>query len=122
MSYIPDPNPGSHADIHRRHPLSAPGKFFVDDCCLDCDLCRETAVGLFVRDDSSGTSYLVRQPVTAEELALVKECVEGCCVSCIGDTGDQHDWEKSPPTAWGEPTERSPEPTKDCPNCPPKKP
>lgn len=122
MSSTPDPNPGSHADIHRRHPLSAPGKFFVDDCCLDCDLCREVAVGLFLRDDSSGTSYLVRQPVTAEEVELVKECVKCCCMAAIGDTGDAHDWEKLPPTSWDESTERSTEPRKECPNCHPKKP
>ena len=98
MPYTPDPNPGSRASIHQRHPLSAPGKFFVDDQCLDCNLCRETAPEVFRRDDECGVSYLVRQPVTEQEIALVEESVEGCPHEAIGDTGDQHDWAKLPPS------------------------
>ncbi len=122
MSYTPDPNPGSHADIHRRHPLSAPGKYFVDDQCLDCDLCRETAPTVIRRDDSRGWSYVARQPETAEEIAQVKECVAACPCEAIGDTGDRHDWEKLPPVRWDEPVEGATEPAKECSHCRPKKP
>ena len=118
MPYKPDPNAGSHADILHRHRLNAPGKFFVDDKCLDCDLCRELAVGLFLRDDSCGIAYLARQPVTPEEIALVKECVAACPCEAIGDTGDQHDWEKLPPTQ----NRPAPEQARECAHCRPKTP
>ena len=110
MPYIPDPNPGSHASIRHRHPLSAPGKFFVDDTCTDCDLCRQTAPGIFIRDDETGYAYAVRQPVTAEEVALCMEGAEGCPTSAVGNTGDQHDWDSLPPTRWGKDGMRQGEP------------
>ena len=31
------------ADIANRYGENAPGKFYVDNQCIDCDLCRETA-------------------------------------------------------------------------------
>jgi hypothetical protein len=60
---------------------------------------------------------MVRQPVTPEEIALVKECVAMCCMAAIGDTAEQYDWEKLPPTRWHEPSQCLPEEGKDCPNC-----
>ncbi len=92
-----DKPPGTNAEIRYRVPLSVPGKFFVDDQCLDCDLCRETAPNNFRRDDARGVAYVFRQPSTPEELAHCRECVEGCPCEAIGDTGDQHDWAALPP-------------------------
>jgi ferredoxin len=94
------PRPGASAEIQHRVPLSVPGKFFVDDQCLDCDLCRETAPNNFSRDDARGVAYVSRQPSTPEELALCRESVEGCPCEAIGDTGDQHDWAALQPVGW----------------------
>ena len=44
-----------------------PGKFYVDDQCIDCDLCRETAPANFTRSDDGGYSYVFKQPTTPEE-------------------------------------------------------
>jgi len=41
---------------------NAPGRFYVDATCIDCDLCRETAPGSFVRQDKARHSYVTRQP------------------------------------------------------------
>ncbi len=63
------------------------GKFYVDDQCIDCDLCRETAPNNYTRSDEGGYSYVYKQPVTPEEEAQCKEAMEGCPVEAIGDDG-----------------------------------
>ncbi|MEI6085389.1 MAG: ferredoxin [Verrucomicrobiota bacterium] len=64
------------------------GKFYVDDQCIDCDLCRETAPENFTRNEDGGYSYVYKQPVTPEEEALCKEAMEGCPVEAIGHDGE----------------------------------
>ena len=64
------------------------GKFFVDQQCIDCDLCRETAPGFFTRHDEGGYSFVHKQPTTEEEIALCMEALEGCPVEAIGNDGD----------------------------------
>ena len=40
----------------------------------------------FLRGDAdNGTSYVIRQPVTAEEIAQVGEVAANCATSSIGD-------------------------------------
>ncbi len=63
------------------------GKFFVDQQCIDCDLCRETAPGFFQRHDEGGYSYVHKQPTTEEEVSLCMEALEGCPVEAIGNDG-----------------------------------
>jgi ferredoxin len=75
-----------------RLPQNVPGKFYVDDACLDCDLCRETAPTVFRRDDEKGVAYVFHQPETEEELALAAEAVRGCPCEAIFDDGDRFDW------------------------------
>jgi ferredoxin len=67
---------------------NVPGKFYVDQQCIDCDLCRETATGFFARSDEGGYTYVAKQPATDEETALCMEAKEGCPVEAIGDDGD----------------------------------
>lgn len=63
------------------------GKFYVDDQCIDCDVCRDTAPKNFTRNDNNGYSYVFKQPETAEELALCEESMNVCPVEAIGDDG-----------------------------------
>ena len=35
------------ADAANKYAENVPGKFYVDDQCIDCDLCRETAPANF---------------------------------------------------------------------------
>jgi ferredoxin len=76
------------ADKSAKLPINAPGRFYVDNTCIDCDLCRNTAPEFFQRDDESGFSYVARQPVTPEEIALAEEALEGCPCESIGNDGD----------------------------------
>ena len=69
-------------------PNNAPGKFYVDQQCIDCDLCRETAPALFTRNDDGGYSFVHAQPQTEEDIALCREALEGCPVEAIGEDGE----------------------------------
>src|SRR6266700_2552931 len=76
------------ADVANKYAENVAGKFYVDDQCIDCDLCRETAPANFKRNDDGGHSYVYKQPETPEEEALCKEAMEGCPVEAIGNDGD----------------------------------
>jgi ferredoxin len=75
------------ADIANRYAENVIGKFYVDDQCIDCDLCRETAPANFTRNDDGGHSFVHKQPTSPEEEALCKEAMEGCPVEAIGSDG-----------------------------------
>jgi ferredoxin len=80
-------NPNLMADAANKYPENVPGKFYVDDQCIDCDLCRETAPANFKRNDDGGHSYVFKQPENEEEERLSREAMEGCPVEAIGDDG-----------------------------------
>ena len=75
------------AELENKYPENVTGKFFVDDQCIDCDLCRETAPDNFTRSDDGGYSYVYKQPSTPEEEAKCIEAMEGCPVEAIGNNG-----------------------------------
>jgi ferredoxin len=70
-----------------RLALNAPGRFYVDSTCVDCDLCRSLAPATFRRDDATGYSFVHRQPVTPEETAAAEDAVRSCPTESIGDDG-----------------------------------
>lgn len=76
------------ADKNSRLPQNAPGPWYVDSTCIDCDLCRETAPTVFRRDEDNGNSIVFHQPETEEELKLAEEAKDGCPVEAIGSDGD----------------------------------
>lgn len=75
------------ASFSNRYADNTPGKFYVDDQCIDCDLCRETAPDNFTRNEDGGYSYVYKQPANEAEEALCKEAMEGCPVEAIGNDG-----------------------------------
>jgi ferredoxin len=75
------------ADAANKYAENVAGKFYVDDQCIDCDLCRETAPANFKRNDDGGHSYVYKQPESPEEESLCKEAMEGCPVEAIGNDG-----------------------------------
>tara|TARA_R110002096_G_scaffold122929_8_gene266143 strand:+ start:10080 stop:10313 length:234 start_codon:yes stop_codon:yes gene_type:complete len=76
------------ADTENKQPENVTGEYYVDDQCIDCDLCRETAPDNFKRSDDAGYSYVYKQPENDEERALCEEALEGCPVEAIGDDGE----------------------------------
>jgi ferredoxin len=75
------------AVFDNRHKENVPGKYYVDDQCIDCDLCRETAPNNFTRSEEGGFTYVSKQPVNADEEKQIKEAMEGCPVEAIGSDG-----------------------------------
>ena len=75
------------ADKANKYPENAPGKYYVDNQCIDCDLCRETAPNNFQRNENGGYSFLAKQPEGEEEEKQCKEAMEGCPVEAIGNDG-----------------------------------
>lgn len=76
------------ATIAEKLSLNAAGKYYVDSTCIDCDQCRAIAPEIFGRDADSGTSYVLRQPVTEEEIAATEEAVSSCATESIGSDGE----------------------------------
>lgn len=76
------------ATLAEKLPLNVTGRFYVDSTCIDCDQCRNMAPDFFDRDPDAGTSYVKRQPVTAEDVALVQEVLTNCATNSIGDDGE----------------------------------
>ena len=75
------------ADPKHKVPENVPGAYYVDDTCIDCDMCRSIAPLFFVREDSGGYTYAARQPVTPEEIALAEEARLSCPTETIGNDG-----------------------------------
>jgi ferredoxin len=75
------------ADPTDKNPLNVPGNYYNDLTCIDCDLCRETAPQIFIRDDEEGLSYVWKQPASVEEIAAAEEARNSCPTQSIGNDG-----------------------------------
>ena len=78
------------AEIDEKWPENVKGKFYVDEQCIDCDLCRETAPDFFTRNEDGGYSFVHKQPEANDDegIALCMEALEGCPVEAIGEDGE----------------------------------
>ena len=52
------------ADKENRVSDNVPGAWYVDEECIDCDLCRQTSPDNFARNDDEGFSYVYNQPTS----------------------------------------------------------
>ncbi|MBK1876155.1 ferredoxin [Pelagicoccus mobilis] len=77
------------ADKSEKWSDNAAGKFYVDEQCIDCDLCRETAPDFFTRNDDEAYSFVFKQPEDQAGIDLCMEALEGCPVEAIGDDGEE---------------------------------
>lgn len=83
-----DDDPQRMADKTDKQPGSAPGAYYVDTQCIDCDVCRDTAPDFFTRNDDDGFSYVFAQPASAEDIELCEEALQSCPVDAIGNDGE----------------------------------
>ena len=72
------------AKLERRLPQNAPGDFYVDDTCIDCDTCRMVAPATFARSSASERSYVVHQPDGMEERRRALMALVACPTASIG--------------------------------------
>ena len=77
------------ANRAQKLPENASGRYYVDDTCIDCDLCRQTAPANFQRNADKGYSYLAKQPVSAEEEKLCQQAKTECPTDSIGNDGEE---------------------------------
>lgn len=64
------------------------GKFYVDDQCIACGLCREIAPEFFGNIADSDNSFVKKQPTSDKEVDVCMEALESCPVSAIGNDGE----------------------------------
>jgi ferredoxin len=74
------------ANPHKRVPENAPGDFFVDSTCIDCDTCRQIAPQVF--GEAPGTSFVKAQPVAGAERRVALQALLACPTGSIGCLGD----------------------------------
>lgn len=75
------------AAVQNKYPENSAGQYYVDDQCIGCGFCRETAPANFTQQNKSGHSYVFKQPETEEEEGRCKEAMANCPVEAIGDNG-----------------------------------
>ena len=64
-------------------PANTSGEFFVDSSCIDCDLCRQLAPGVFARCEGAQQSFVIRQPTAVDEHRVLMALV-ACPTGSIG--------------------------------------
>jgi ferredoxin len=67
---------------------NVPGRYYVDDQCIDCDACRTEAPDNFTRNDDEGYSFVFKQPETEDEKERCEAAKDACPVEAIGDDGE----------------------------------
>lgn len=75
------------AILAKRFSKNAPGRYYIDAECIDCNLCRTIAPDIF-KWEQDEYSYVGRQPKDKKEEQRCREALEECPVSAIGDDGD----------------------------------
>jgi glyoxylase-like metal-dependent hydrolase (beta-lactamase superfamily II)/ferredoxin len=70
------------ANPSHAYPENIPGNFFVDDTCIDCDLCRQIAPAVFKEEVDHSAVY--RQPASASEVHQAAMALVACPTGSIG--------------------------------------
>lgn len=70
------------ADPNKTLPGNVAGDFFVDDTCIDCDLCRQIAPASFAADRECSIVY--HQPETNEQIHDARKALLTCPTGSIG--------------------------------------
>jgi len=70
------------AELALRLDTNAPGDWFVDSSCIDCDACRQIAPAVF--HDEARQSAVYHQPRTDDELLAAQKALISCPTASIG--------------------------------------
>jgi glyoxylase-like metal-dependent hydrolase (beta-lactamase superfamily II)/ferredoxin len=66
----------------QRLPDNAPGDFYVDATCIDCDTCRRVAPSVF--EEAQDHSYVARQPESESDRLRALMALVACPTASIG--------------------------------------
>lgn len=75
------------ATFSDRTPENVPGRYYIDASCIDCDQCRQIAPEIFGRNEDTALGYVMRQPMSEEEIELAEEALATCATDSIGRDG-----------------------------------
>lgn len=75
------------ADKTQKSPKNIAGKYYVDNTCIDCGLCYQSAPEFFAKDDDSDFAYVQKQPNGQDQIAQCENILENCPVQAIGNDG-----------------------------------
>src|SRR5215468_8980678 len=70
------------ANPNRAYPENVGGNFFVDDTCIDCDLCRQIAPTVFAEE--ADHSFVYHQPTSQGEMRRSAMALVTCPTGSIG--------------------------------------
>jgi ferredoxin len=70
------------ANPNKAHADNVPGAFFVDETCIDCDLCRQIAPSVF--SEAQDHSFVSRQPDSDVEVHRAAMALVACPTGSIG--------------------------------------
>jgi glyoxylase-like metal-dependent hydrolase (beta-lactamase superfamily II)/ferredoxin len=70
------------ADLRKILAGNAPGEFYVDSSCIDCDLCRQIAPSVF--REAGDTSVVHRQPAAEDDVRRAEMALVTCPTASIG--------------------------------------
>ncbi|HJZ55918.1 MAG TPA: MBL fold metallo-hydrolase [Gemmataceae bacterium] len=73
------------ANPNKRVPENAPGDFFVDSTCIDCDTCRQVAPQVF--GQAPDTSFVKAQPASEGDRRRTLHALLACPTGSIGCLG-----------------------------------
>lgn len=71
-----------------KYTKNAPGIYYVNSECIDCQICEAIAPGNFKRDECEGYFYVFKQPQGAEEEDQCLEALDSCPTGAIWNNGD----------------------------------
>jgi|SRR5436309_1939226 len=75
------------ATLARRYRDNAPGDYYVDETCIDCDACRRIAPSVFA--EASDHSYVSRQPASEADRRRALMALVACPTGSIGTASRQ---------------------------------
>ena len=64
------------------------GTYYVDNSCISCGMCEETAPKNFKVDDNGDFALVFKQPQNEEEQHACEEAKNTCPTEAIGDDGE----------------------------------
>ncbi len=75
------------ANLSKRVPEDAPGDFFVDSTCIDCDTCRQLAPAVFA--EAADHAHVRQQPGTPADRRRALQALVCCPTGSIGSLGGE---------------------------------
>jgi len=76
------------ADRNFKIKQNISGKYYVDTTCIYCGQCHILAPNFFVDDIKANCIYVIKQPLTKEDVDLCERALTICPVNAIGNDGE----------------------------------